>query len=278
MKHIKLLFSISLLFTSSSFSCAQAIIDSTNYFYLTYNTSNGKYKGSVAQVKKSTLVTNEYYFNADTLIVSNNQVFFKKNNVNKLYFDFKLQLKDTFYFKNTTGIDTMEVDSIKSVTLDDGKPYKHMFLKSQYQFNPIIWVEGLGEKNLGWIRYDLKFTEMPELKAICKNTNLIYWYNSFDGLETINIADSCDFNYLNRQLFIPNMSHLKIGVYPNPANNTLNIVGINSGHYTIYNSFGTLMSEGLCNNSINIEALPKGCFHLLIKFNNEMYNGKFIKE
>jgi len=216
MKHIKLLFSISLLFTSITFSYAQTVIDGAKYFYLTYNTSNGKFNGSIENVIKSNAINNHYFFMNDTLIASGSKVYYNNITRKNLYYDFNLKLKDTFYFNRSTGIDTMIVDSLKSIKLDDGNIYKHLFMSSQYQSSPIIWVEGLGEKDLGWIRYDWQFTALPQLKAVCKNDNLVYWNNTFDGFDSFTIADTCDFNNLMR-VSVSKLKYESINFFPNPA-------------------------------------------------------------
>jgi hypothetical protein len=98
MKLIKLLFSINFLFVFHLISVAQPVLDSTNYFYLTYNSSNGYFKGSVAQVIKSSTQNNRYYFSNDTLITVGNKVYRKIGNDNKLIYDFDINLNDTFFF------------------------------------------------------------------------------------------------------------------------------------------------------------------------------------
>lgn len=278
MKHIKLLFSISLFFTSITYSYAQTILDSTKYFYLTYNTSNGKFKGSIENVLKSTVINNYYFFANDTLIASGSKVYYNNITRKNLYYDFNLKLKDTFYFNRSTGIDTMIVDSLKSIKLDDGNIYKHLFMSSQYQSSPIIWVEGLGEKDLGWIRYDWQFTALPQLKAVCKNDNLVYWNNTFDGFDSRIVSDSCDFVNLLNVLSIPNINYNYIKVYPNPVKDELNIKGISTGEYFVYNSLGQIIVVGSFENKINIASFTIGIYYLIIKQDNKIYFSRFAKE
>jgi hypothetical protein len=172
-----------------------------------------------------------------------------------------------------SGVDTLIVDSIKQIILNDNKSYKHIFLNSQYQFKPIIWIEGLGEKSLRWIRYDFDFTQFPQLKAVCNN-DLIYWDITFDGFNSKTVVDSCDFNNLLSSVSVNKIHINKMNVYPNPANNFINIEypKSNSNDWEIYilDINGKMVFESKeALTQIPTSNLPNGTY--LIQLRNKIY-------
>lgn len=68
-------------------------------------------------------------------------------------------------------------------------------------------------------------------------------------------------------------------IYPNPASNTVNLQNMNGLNYEIIDMFNRLVLKGIIvDNKINIDALIKGTYILIIKSNNEIINQKIIKE
>jgi hypothetical protein len=70
-----------------------------------------------------------------------------------------------------------------------------------------------------------------------------------------------------------------ISIFPNPANEELFVVSSSKYiEYTIYNSFGARVSEGISmNNAINISGLPNGFYCIKIRSGNQIKVTKFLK-
>jgi CubicO group peptidase (beta-lactamase class C family) len=75
-------------------------------------------------------------------------------------------------------------------------------------------------------------------------------------------------------------NELNINVYPNPADNQLNIVGLNNLNYSIeiYNAIGQLQLTENNSNTIDVAALVKGIYFIKIQFGNQAKIIKFAKE
>jgi len=96
-----------------------------------------------------------------------------------------------------------------------------------------------------------------------------------------------EFN-ISRLIFSKNATFLqnissdlsKILLYPNPANNTLNLLNINETfNYTIINITGEISQKGLLlpETNINIKALHKGTYFLNLYNNKHTFTFRFIK-
>lgn len=277
MKPIKLLFIISLLAFATSIQ-SQNIIDNARFLYLTFNNNTGGEKVSIEKIQKINPLSNRYTFNTETIAENNNLIYYFNGKDSVLYYNYDLNAGDTFFFKRTMGIDTMFVDSVKLIVLNDNKAYKHWYLKSLYTSNPIVWVRGLGEKNLAWLRYDLQFINTPKLKAICKNDSLIFWDNSFNGFEPRNVQATCEFDSLLKRNSLTAIDFSSFVVFPNPVSNSIQVNGIERGPYKIYNSIGQLQQSGNFENSIQIENLKTGLYFIEIEQNNFILRGSFLKE
>lgn len=277
MKPIKLLFIISFLAFATSIQ-SQNIIDNTRFLYLTFNNNTGGEKVSIEKIQKINPLSNRYTFNTETIAENNNLIYYFNGKDSVLYYNYDLNAGDTFFFKRTMGIDTMVVDSVKLILLNDNKAYKHWYLKSLYTSKPIVWVRGLGEKNLAWLRYDLQFINTPKLKAICKNDSLIFWDNSFNGFEPRNVQATCEFDSLLKRNSLTAIDFSSFVVFPNPASNGIQVNGIERGPYKIYNSIGQLQQSGNFENSIQIENLKTGLYFIEIEKKNFILRGSFLKE
>jgi hypothetical protein len=174
--------------------------------------------------------------NVDTIdfLLTNSRAKFKKINKKTylikdsdtiLLYDYDLAPNDNFFLKKSNGqMDSFVVDSVNYKKLNDNKNYKHWYLRNKSNDLKITWLENLGEKNIGWdySNYDL-FDFNSALKAICINESLIYWNNGYNGLEQHQIADTCNFNGIQKLLFISSTNYKSLVIYPNPANNFITI-------------------------------------------------------
>jgi len=71
---------------------------------------------------------------------------------------------------------------------------------------------------------------------------------------------------------------IEFTVYPNPANETLNISGVTSGTYEIYDQLGRQVQAGEVANQLFIENLAEGVYILQIEVDDIQSRKQFIKE
>jgi hypothetical protein len=203
MKTIKLLLIISQMLVGVQFIHAQAMMPNVSYMYLSRDAQNARKillidTYELAQVKDTQFVYN--MFPNETMHVFGNKVYYKsKFFPNKedsiLYFDFDLKVNDKInrgYFNYL-----YVVDSIKSIQLLDSNFYMHWYLSSNQGGN-LIWIKGLGDSRRGWIREDAGFSPegSPKLQAICRDNNLVYWYDGFNLFEPDTVKPTCNFDSL----------------------------------------------------------------------------------
>src|SRR5688572_4125521 len=108
MKHIKLLFSISLLLVFGSKIHSQVIKENAKFLYSHFIESNGSTQLFVNQM----YYLDSYYFFEDNILEKDKKVFYIRNYDTILYYDYSLNIGDTFYFKRIYDRkDTMIVDT-----------------------------------------------------------------------------------------------------------------------------------------------------------------------
>jgi hypothetical protein len=225
------------------------------------------------------------------MLVNGNKVYYKiKKFPNSkvdtiLYFDFDLKVNDKINrgFLNYLYV----VDSIKSIQLADSNFYLHWFLSSKESgAGNLVWIKGIGDSRRGWIRDDAGFTPegSPNLQAICRNNNLVYWYNKngFDLFKPDTVEPSCDFDAIRKKYTsVPSINSNAVKIYPNPASEKLFIEnnGTHSSNYIITNLLGQEMDKGFLKSEIDISHLLNGVYVLKIvstNIPNEIF--KFVKQ
>ncbi|MFT6716295.1 MAG: lysophospholipase L1-like esterase [Saprospiraceae bacterium] len=75
---------------------------------------------------------------------------------------------------------------------------------------------------------------------------------------------------------IDDISKESINIYPNPAQNTIVVQGLNKGEWKIVNNLGEVVLRGT-ESSINIESFSNGVYALLSTSANQFVSAKFIK-
>lgn len=278
MKHIKLLYIVSFIFLTQDVLIAQKILDGAKFLHMTYDggpraTVNFDqiYKISVGSI-------NVYKFNNQIILEKGEKIYYKWGNDTVLYYDYSLKAGDTFYFNHPpTRTEFMAVDSIIMKELNDGKFYKHWYLKSEKQSIPIIWVEGLGEKNMGWYAYDLIPIHSTKLKSICMIDTLIFWDTTFNGFEPFSESPTCDFHRLLKYNSTGKINIRQHLIFPNPVSNEITITGFEGFQYEIYNLIGQKVTNGILLESINTNKLDKGTYILKILTDKGFHSWKFMK-
>ncbi len=267
------------LFFSISFSSISQILIDTNKIWTESDNFSGPriyfFEGDKAinslNYKKlyvtydSTLVIRNY--NCALREDTNSHIYVNENSVERLLYDFSLNLGDTFY-QGWMNI-PMIVDSVDTVTLLNGESRRRMFFSYYHEY----WIDGIGS-TFGLLNvdfYDLHFDIDVALNCFIENDTIKY-----HGLSNIscyqtttnikNIATDNSFNLL-----------------PNPFENCsfLEIKrSLTKGHLQIYNCNGTLVrSDGnLYGNKIKIERgkLNEGLYFFSLTDKNNIIHGKFI--
>lgn len=295
MKRTKLILYINVLLLMGIESKAQGIIDGTRY--LIRSTWAGRYNIDTTQIISNTndslvfqIITPPY--NKER----KKRTFVKKNNIVSVVdadkmrplYNYNLQEKDSFIASWAWGGDTnkifsttLYVDSIRYVKLLDNKLYKHWYFKRNTQSGlPIIWIENLGEAQLGWDYGQAYAVEtFYGLHAICQNNSLTL------NIETPRI-NSCNFDSLKKVDVAPiNNTMETIALYPNPAQNKIFVTNGFSGkddwQITIYNSQGILMKSTTINNTndfIDVSDLSRGLYFITVNTNKRGFKQKVTIE
>jgi len=278
MKHIKLLLVISFLFCMSEKLFAQKILDGTKFLYLSY-TGGPRPMVSFEQINKiSTTGDNIYKFGIHIIQEKGNKVYYIAGKDTVLYYDYSLKIGSLFHFNNPPiRVETMSVDSIKMIQYNDGKFYKHWYLKSDYQPNPLIWVEGLGKKNRGWYIYDATPIHSTKLKSICQIDTLIYWDTTFNGFEPSTVSPTCDYISLLKFNSANKINNLHYQIFPNPVKDQLSLKGFEGSFYEIYNLIGQPIANGILSENIDTKNLVEGIYLLVLISDKGIQSVKFIK-
>src|SRR5574344_976072 len=203
--------------------------------------------------------------------------------IERLICDFSLNAEDTvsvycfWASENYPGLEFIEVHSVDSIQINN-QFRKRINIKNGYSIDyEESWIEGIGST------FGLFFPSaygvvdlgaIPELLCIHINDTMIYqnsFYNNCYYYEEIPEPNGIRENTENN-----------IKLYPNPANNILNIEHtIKSDtqiQYYIINSCGVVYKEGvLTSNIIDISLFEKGLYFIMISYDKQNYTNKFVK-
>jgi hypothetical protein len=250
-------------------SKAQVIRDGTRYMKVIHSTTQGPPNDRWGLID----TLNVTYQSADTVkfnlsnkakfIKTGGQVFQFIERDTVLAFDFDLVAGDTFRSEFYDGEIVLLVDSINSIQFYDGNFYRHWYLTSVSTTNrdPIVWVEGIGEKSVGWsslVWYNV--LHWPSVNAICYNNSVVYWDYSFYGFDP-----TCSFDSIVQMLDVPTVLGANgIKIQPNPVKKYISFNKTLEGEYVILGMTGVVIQQGDISNQINVEHLSNGTYLLLL--------------
>lgn len=199
--------------------------------------------------------------------------------IERLICDFSLNAEDTvsvYCFwpsENYPRLEFIEVNSVDSIQINN-QFRKRINIKNGYSIDyEESWIEGIGST------FGLFFPSaygvvdlgaIPELLCIHINDTMIYQNPDFN---------TC---YYYEEIGISENTRNSFNLYPNPANNILNIDhDIKSDtqiQYYIINSCGVVYKEGvLTSNIIDISLFEKGLYFIMISYDKQNYTNKFVK-
>jgi 23S rRNA U2552 (ribose-2'-O)-methylase RlmE/FtsJ len=105
-----------------------------------------------------------------------------------------------------------------------------------------------------------------------------------DNIQRINYPENVEFtetNFTANDIGDLDEKH-SFQIYPNPAENILNVISANSGrvNFSIYDIYGKKQISGMGSNTVNINIsdLNPGIYVLSISDNYQIFNFKFLKK
>lgn len=207
-----------------------------------------------------------------------NEIYFKyPNGTWKLKYNYNLLVGDSFTFQLENYPPyvekkevTLKVTSVDSVLIGSSKRKKITFEKFNADIRP-VWVEGIGDNNLGIVLDYGYFINYKRLGG----GSYILCYNS--GLEKI-IGD-CD---INKTTSIQSIETFDPVVFPNPFSTKINIHSYsNIDRVALFTSNGLRVKSGNVNEieQTDFSELPSGIYYLeLWSGNYKLSRFKLIKK
>lgn len=168
-------------------------------------------------------------------------------NEEKLYYDFNLQVGDSF----DVGYDEpcfIQVVAIEEVEMEDGTLRKKFVFNNGWGMDENeTWIEGVGSLAGVAHRFDPGLTGsfFSYLQCYFEDDNLVWTDGEcWDDVE----EDAVE----------------SVSLYPNPASDIVRVEGITAAEVQVYNSIGQLVKTVYDSNEINVAGLPEGVCQLRI--------------
>lgn len=191
-------------------------------------------------------------------------------NTDFLVYDFNINAGDTLNWK----VNNQACLSVDSIVLTGG------IVRKKFNFsNSDFWIEGIGSCFGFFGPYEYQSQHLHGLKCFTQNNIIVY---------PDNLNGSCD----STTYYPVGIDEIKddnnsLHIYPNPAQNTINISSPNlEGNYSlkIYNLLGQVVKQsGLSfstaeNKTIDVSQLPSGCYELMLINRSSIVSKRFVKE
>ncbi|MEX2596741.1 MAG: T9SS type A sorting domain-containing protein [Salibacteraceae bacterium] len=153
---------------------------------------------------------------------------------------------------------------------DAGDPINHSIEHSVEEWNDLRLVAWVQDPNTGevWQSENLKLEVAEEESNVTTDT--------VDGVVIITV-DGVDYESVGGKLYPQGTEDVfasNVSVFPNPANNVLNISGASSNAVvTMFDMTGRMvMNQPLNNNGINVGELPAGIYNMVVIDNDKQAN------
>ncbi|NVO04260.1 MAG: T9SS type A sorting domain-containing protein [Bacteroidetes bacterium] len=270
-------------------------------------------KDTIVDLKSSKLISrlsvryNGDTLNQDNVIVreENSNVYYYINNAFQLMYDFTLNVGDTLVIDiNGAGCDSVSpliVDSIKNVNID-GVNLQVQYVKAVYYISPTFGgqndtitypiIEKIGYNNF-CVSSEESFFFYPFCAPEAQfHLNWLRCYNdsniSYNGCYwEANFPDiACD-SLIDGSTGISNISNGidNISIFPNPANNKIEIILENYRNESIEISIFNTMNQEIFANSvferkttIDLSSFSRGMYFVKVKRGNDLFVRKLILE
>ncbi len=182
----------------------------------------------------------------------------------QLILDYSLQIGDTM--PNSLGHD-YTVTSIDSILTNDG--YRKRFTFADTSGFPVIWVEGLGNLADPFSTNRVYDTTFANIICVHENGNLVYEFQEMFPID-------CN---LYNDIIESDINNIIVSVYPNPANDQLNIqfapFDIHKKEIEIYNITGQLIYakiSAFTREEINISEFNPGIYLIKITEGKKIFS------
>ncbi len=200
----------------------------------------------------------------------NHKVYYYVNSLNRfcLLYDFNANAGDSWVLDEFPAAwgDTIKVISTGTININ-GHQKKTMQITNtcaQYGFGGTL-IEDIGNTLYMFPTFDMNF----EGPLRCYQDNILGLYNT-------EVAPSCEFTTVGIEEYTDKDN---IFIYPNPANNTINIIIDNNSNaiVKIINAKGQLINEIKSvkeHETIDVSGLPAGMYIVQLVFDNKIVNKK----
>ena len=173
---------------------------------------------------------------------------FQHFNEEMLYYDFNLQVGDSFNVASYSEPCFIQVVAIEEVEMEDGTIRKKIVFNTGWggEENE-TWIEGIGSLAGVSHRFDPNIVGsfFSHLQCYFEDDNLVWT----DGECWDDVEETVT---------------EQVGVYPNPASDIVRIEGITVAEVQVYNALGQLVKTVYDSNEINVAGLPEGVCQLRI--------------
>lgn len=200
-----------------------------------------------------------------------NKISLLNSNDTILLYDYSLNINDTFKLINGSINESLILDSIVMVKMENNIDFKHFYLHSLSSFPfPIIWIENIGEKTHGWNYSSFKAQDIPGIQAVCASNSLIwsdwiyYWQYSNSGFEDIYIKVDCKLYDALKKVSIDEIS-IGLNVFPNPTHDFVFISTNNSEKCT----FEMYSLDGKKIENYSVQSSDKNSYQIDLRLLNE---------
>lgn len=194
---------------------------------------------------------------------------------NVLIYDFSMQVGDTLWVLDETYV----VDSTYTVITNDGKRRKaqdvHYLGDTRHPSQTTI-IQGIGvtEQTLPFERIQDIWSPSQSILGVCAMDQEILRTEEGDSYKNMNYCDSSVvFKELTASI---DQMALRINAYPNPVLDLLTVEGL-SGDFTIMNTIGKVIMQGMFHHKLDVSSLPSGHCVVLVDAEKAQYYFRALK-
>ena len=164
----------------------------------------------------------------------------------KLYYDFSLQVGDSFEVCSYGEPCFIQVVAIEEMEMEDGTVRNAIVFNEGWEGEE-VWIEGVGSLAGIHRRFDPSLTSssFPYLQCYFEDDDLVWT----DGECWDDVEET---------------AAEQVSVYPNPAKDFVKIEGVDAAEVQVYNGLGQVVKRVKGMNEVCMEGIPQGIYMLCI--------------
>lgn len=224
---------------------------------------NGNQYKNLQYVAKSTglkINTNAYYREV------NNIVYKLENNVERIVYNFNLQVGDSIVNDPNISHTPLYVTNIDTIVFEDNKPRKRLTLNCKDENKDYYWVECIGGFPETFNEGICTILDSDQLNLRC------FFEDNFQVYQGNNIEDCLITSTEDIK------SDLSVRIYPNPTNYYISVkVNNKIDQIKVFNSFGQIVKVEKSIGVIDLSNLIEGIYILEIESENKKFVKKIVK-